>query len=77
MVHSFICPFILFTHSFFKYVLHANYAPNSVINAGNTEMNKQKNPCPHGAYILVPQKGSVAKILSIQNPRGKVFERVY
>lgn len=51
-------------HSFVKYLLSANY----VLGSGrcweySDEQNiyKKNKPCPHGAYILVPQKGSLAK----------------
>lgn len=60
---SFVHSFIFFIHSFFKYLLIANYVPGSCrCWEHSDEQNIKKNLCPQGAYILVPQKESLAKI---------------
>lgn len=62
---SFVHSFIFFIHSFFKYLLSANYVPGSCRcweYSDEQNIKKKKNLCPHGAYILVPQKESLAKI---------------
>lgn len=62
VIHQPIWPFICFFHSFiFQIFIKCQLCAQCDVDAGNTQTNKTKNPCPHGAYILVPQKGFPAK----------------